>query len=87
MGTVAGKSDSRLAFDCFCIRVDVSSQALWLQQGYQLEFLGNSTFVPGLWAGGVLFFLTNIWILGIIISDAGTTGETAKGGQAQMILK
>ncbi|KAK3071683.1 GPI mannosyltransferase 1 [Coniosporium uncinatum] len=49
----------------------VIGQALWLQQGYQLEFLGRSTFVPGLWASGVLFFLVNSWILGIIISDVG----------------
>jgi phosphatidylinositol glycan class M len=44
-------------------------QALWLQQGYQLEFLGNSTFVPGLWLASILFFLVNCWILSIVISD------------------
>ncbi|KAF2192280.1 glycosyltransferase family 50 protein [Zopfia rhizophila CBS 207.26] len=47
----------------------VLGQALWLQQGYQLEFLGNSTFVPGLWASSILFFLVNVWILSIIIQD------------------
>jgi GPI mannosyltransferase 1 subunit M len=49
----------------------VATQALWLQQGFQLEFLGKSTFVPGLWLAGTLFFLTNTWILGIIVSDVG----------------
>jgi phosphatidylinositol glycan class M len=50
----------------------VATQALWLQQGFQLEFLGKSTFVPGLWLAGTLFFLTNTWILGIIVSDIGS---------------
>ncbi|KAE8449507.1 GPI mannosyltransferase 1 [Mollisiaceae sp. DMI_Dod_QoI] len=49
----------------------VSTQALWLQQGYQLEFLGHSTFVPGLWISSLLFFAVNVWILGIIVSDVG----------------
>jgi phosphatidylinositol glycan class M len=47
----------------------VAAQALWLQQGYELEFLGRSTFVPGLWMSGLLFFGVNVWILGIIIGD------------------
>ncbi|KAF2467273.1 GPI mannosyltransferas-like protein 1 [Lindgomyces ingoldianus] len=47
----------------------VLGQALWLQQGYQLEFLGNSTFVPGLWTAGILFFVVNVGILGLIIRD------------------
>jgi len=34
----------------------VVSQAAWLQQGYELEFLGKSTFVPGLWAASLVFF-------------------------------
>lgn len=47
----------------------VVSQAAWLQQGYQLEFLGISTFFPGLWLASLGFFLANCWILGIIIGD------------------
>lgn len=49
----------------------VLTQALWLQQGYQLEFLGQSTFVPGLWLSSLAFFAVNCWILGIICSDVG----------------
>lgn len=44
-------------------------QFAWLQQGYQLEFLGNSTFVTGLWSSSILFFLVNVAILGTIIND------------------
>lgn len=47
----------------------VLGQAAWLQQGYELEFLGHSTFVPGLWLSSAGFFLVNCWILGIIVSD------------------
>lgn len=47
----------------------VLGQAAWLQQGYQLEFLGRSTFVPGLFAAGLAFFVVNCWILGIVVSD------------------
>ncbi|XDG08688.1 hypothetical protein ABKA04_008303 [Annulohypoxylon sp. FPYF3050] len=50
----------------------VATQGLWLQQAYNLEFLGLSTFVPGLWTASLAFFLVNSWILGIIIDDLGT---------------
>lgn len=49
----------------------VVGQAAWLQQGYNLEFLGVSAFFPGLWLASLTFFLINCWILGIIISDGG----------------
>ncbi|MCJ1301557.1 GPI mannosyltransferase 1 [Hypocenomyce scalaris] len=56
----------------------IGTQALWLQQGYQLEFLGRSTFVPGLWLSSLLFFITNIWVLGIIIDDVGRLNSRTK---------
>jgi GPI mannosyltransferase 1 subunit M len=47
----------------------VLGQAAWLQQGYELEFLGRSTFVPGLWMASLGFFMINCWILGLVVSD------------------
>ncbi|CAO2657495.1 Nn.00g036210.m01.CDS01 [Neocucurbitaria sp. VM-36] len=47
----------------------ILGQFAWLQQGFQLEFNGHSTFVPGLWASGIFFFLVNAAILAVIISD------------------
>lgn len=49
----------------------VVSQAAWLQQGFNLEFLGQSTFLPGLWTASLGFFLVNCWILGVIVEDVG----------------
>ncbi|CAK7212274.1 GPI mannosyltransferase 1 [Sporothrix curviconia] len=47
----------------------VAGQAAWLQQAFLLEFLGQSTFVPGLWLASLSFFLVNCWILGVIVGD------------------
>lgn len=49
----------------------VGAQGAWLQQGFQLEFNGISTFVPGLWLSGLGFYAVNAWILGVIIGDVG----------------
>ncbi|KAI2616218.1 glycosyltransferase family 50 protein [Hypomontagnella submonticulosa] len=58
----------------------VATQAAWLQQAYSLEFLGQSTFVPGLWVASLAFFLVNCWILSIIIADLGDNpGSEIKG--------
>ncbi|KAM3083955.1 GPI mannosyltransferase 1 [Clarireedia jacksonii] len=56
----------------------ILTQALWLYQAFQLEFLGHSTFVPGLWLSSLLFFATNVWILGVIVGDIGV-GEDGGG--------
>jgi phosphatidylinositol glycan class M len=47
----------------------VLGQAYWLYEGYKLEFLGEQTFVPGLWYAGMTFFAINCWILGLIAED------------------
>ncbi|KAI0445861.1 glycosyltransferase family 50 protein [Xylaria telfairii] len=54
----------------------VSTQGLWLQQGYNLEFLGLSTFAPGLWLSSLAFFAVNCFILGVIIDDIGSALHT-----------
>ncbi|KAJ0377946.1 GPI mannosyltransferase 1 [Colletotrichum chrysophilum] len=61
----------------------VVSQAAWLQQGFQLEFLGYSTFFPGLFASSVGFFLVNCWILGVIIGDGAEAASTVKAIEAK----
>ncbi|EPE31832.1 hypothetical protein GLAREA_11914 [Glarea lozoyensis ATCC 20868] len=64
----------------------IGTQALWLHQGFALEFLGKSTFVPGLWVSSLLFFLTNVWILGIIVQDVGRNhspiGQSIQKGES-----
>lgn len=60
----------------------ILGQAMWLQQGYQLEFLGQSTFVPGLWLASMAFFLINCWILGIVLSDVRGQSVVASERQA-----
>ncbi|KAF2151923.1 glycosyltransferase family 50 protein [Myriangium duriaei CBS 260.36] len=52
-----------------CLIAWIVGQAGWLQQGYELEFLGVSTFAPGLWLWTIFFFAVNCIILRIIVSD------------------
>ena len=61
----------------------VLGQAAWLQQGYNLEFLGQSTFFPGLWLASLVFFLVNCWILGIIIGDGAVAGQNNEKTQSK----
>ena len=56
----------------------VATQGAWLQQAYNLEFLGQSTFVPGLWWASLAFFLANCWILGIIVGDLADKGRRSR---------
>lgn len=60
----------------------VLGQAAWLQQGYELEFLGNPTFVPGLAVASAAFFAANCWILGVIVGDT-QSGKTSYANVAE----
>ncbi|KAJ2792355.1 GPI mannosyltransferase 1 [Coemansia linderi] len=44
------------------------TQALYLQQAYRLEFLGENTFAP-LWLAGLVIFAANNWVLQQIIAS------------------
>jgi phosphatidylinositol glycan class M len=57
------------AFGITTLVLWIVNQGAWLQQGFQLEFNGHSTFVPGLWISSILFFVVNVCILGVIIND------------------
>lgn len=59
---------------CTALASWIAGQAAWLQQGFQLEFNGHSTFAPGLWLSSVVFFVINAGILGIIIYDTRMKG-------------
>jgi phosphatidylinositol glycan class M len=56
----------------------ILGQAAWLQQGFQLEFNGHSTFVPGLWLSSIALFLVNVGILGIVIYDTKSSKSTER---------
>ena len=53
------------------LSVWVLGQALWLWQGFELEFLGRSTFVPGLWLASLFFFVVNCGITVLIVYSVG----------------
>ena len=48
----------------------VATQALWLYEGYRLEFLGESRFVE-LGVASVGFFAANVGLVGVVIEDVG----------------
>ncbi|KAJ2109733.1 GPI mannosyltransferase 1, partial [Coemansia sp. RSA 921] len=49
------------------VGVWVLSQALYLQQAYKLEFLGQNTF-EWLWVAGAGIFVANNWILAQVVA-------------------
>lgn len=61
-----------LFYSSFYAQILITLQAAWLQQGFQLEFNGASTFLPGLWISSILFFVINCLIIGFVIRDIRT---------------
>jgi phosphatidylinositol glycan class M len=51
-----------------CVGVWAVTQALWLSQGYRLEFLGEEVFAE-LWVCGLVYLLGHAWVLGAIIDS------------------
>lgn len=45
----------------------VAAQAWWIRQGYLLEFLGVSTFYPGLFLATLFFFAVNCFTVGVFL--------------------
>lgn len=60
----------------------IGAQGLWLQQGFELEFMGRSTFVLGLWVAGLSFYAVNMWILGVVCEDVGKMERQEKQGES-----
>ena len=46
----------------------VAGQALWLSQGYRLEFLGEGVFLE-LWTSGLVMLGINGWLVGSLIES------------------
>lgn len=46
----------------------VAAQVLWIRQGYLLEFLGISTFYPGLFLSTLFFFIINCLSLALFVA-------------------
>ncbi|KAL0946705.1 hypothetical protein HGRIS_012892 [Hohenbuehelia grisea] len=49
-----------------CLLVWICTQALWLAEAYQLEFLGENVYL-GLWARSLVYVLGNGWVLASIM--------------------
>ncbi|KAL9084593.1 MAG: hypothetical protein Q9159_005142 [Coniocarpon cinnabarinum] len=61
----------------------VIGQGAWLQQGYGLEFLGQTMFANGLWLTSLIFFAVNAWVIGII--NGHVTSEILSSATASIV--
>ncbi|CDR36764.1 CYFA0S01e04258g1_1 [Cyberlindnera fabianii] len=52
-----------------CLLQWIISQGSWLYFAYNLEFLGKSTFFPGLLGSASFFFLSNVFLTGVFMED------------------
>ncbi|CAN6668208.1 GPI mannosyltransferase 1 [Trichomonascus vanleenenianus] len=64
-----GASRRRKSIVAFFVLLWVVAQALWINEAYKLEFLGESTFYPGLYVVTLLFFAVNCIGLGLFIQE------------------
>lgn len=64
LGSMANVSRARLAITG---ALWVLAQVWWIRQGYLLEFLGLSTFYPGLFAATLIFFAVNCGAVGLFL--------------------
>jgi len=48
----------------------IGTQALWLSEAYQLEFMGGNVFL-GLWIRGLIYVVGNCWVLAGIMGGYG----------------
>ncbi|CCK72989.1 glycosylphosphatidylinositol-alpha 1,4 mannosyltransferase I KNAG_0M01360 [Huiozyma naganishii CBS 8797] len=65
-------ADTRLrwwAQGCPMLLAWAGTQAIWLYEAYQLEFLGSNVFYPGLFAAAAAFFLANVYIVAQCVQD------------------
>jgi phosphatidylinositol glycan class M len=53
----------------------LTGQGVWLLEAFRLEFLGQSSFVPGLLSASMVFFVANVWVLGLVVSDVGVVSS------------
>ncbi|KAI9799918.1 MAG: GPI mannosyltransferase 1 [Piccolia ochrophora] len=70
-------------FGVLALALWILTQVIWLQQGYQLEFIGRSTFAPELWAASTMFFIVNVWVLGVVVTDVGQRRLVAYSPQVE----
>ncbi|KAI8337144.1 PIG-M-domain-containing protein [Chlamydoabsidia padenii] len=62
----------------------VAGQGLWLQSAYQLEFLGQNTFLS-LWSSSLFFFMINCWIVVTLVKNHDFEPVYGKSGRIRWV--
>lgn len=64
----------RMRFSWLSGAIWVGTQALWLKEAYNLEFMGDDVYL-GLWLRSLVYFVGHAWVLGSIM-EGYATGAT-----------